>query len=111
MRIYVPELSNYKCVYVRDGNSIRAYRQNPKANTTIEYVDYYINSNYIYTEGTQSFGQYTSLPTCLAAENLTDDIYYRNDFDSILIIFVIIVIFAIWLPFKVFSRFCKKMWR
>lgn len=111
MKIYVPNLSDYKCVYVRDSNTIRAYKQSPKANTTVEYVDYYLNSNYIYTEGTQTFSQYPSLPTCLATENLTDDFYYRNDFDSILIIFVIIVIFAILLPFKIFSRFCKRLWR
>lgn len=111
MKVYVPNLNDYKCVYVRDTNTVRAYKQNPKANTTVEYVDYYINSNYIYTEGTQSFGNYPNLPHCLSADNLTNDFYYRNDFDSILIIFVIIVIFSIWLPFKIFSRFCKRLWR
>lgn len=105
-KIYVPDLQNYKCYIVRDTNTIRAYKEIPQRNTEIDYRDYYINSNYLYNDGTQSFGNYTSsyLPVCLDSSVLTDSVYYRNDFDSILIIFFIILIVFIYFPYKIASR-------
>lgn len=105
MKIYVPDTTNYKCFYVRSEGVIRAYKQNPTYNSNIEYRDYYINSNYIYTDGYQSFSQYSTLPVCLSSNDITTDFYYRNDIADILIIFVILSIFIIYLPCKIFSRF------
>lgn len=89
--IYVPDLENYQCFVVRSEEVIRAYEEVPRNNTEVNYRDYYYNSNYTYNDGIQSFSQYTTLPICLESSNITDSIYYRNDFDSILIIFIIIV--------------------
>lgn len=106
--IYVPEKENYKCYVVRDSNTIRAYKTVPKNNSEINYRDYYINSNYLYQDGTQSFSNYTTLPVCLDNSALSSEVYYRNDFDSILIIFLIMTIFCIYLPLKIFSRLFKR---
>jgi len=110
--IYVPDLS-YKCYNIIDSNTIRAYKvkpYNPSYNNTItiEYRDYYIKSNYIYKDGTQQFNSYTTLPVCLPDSELTDDFYYRNDFDSILTIFAIMSIFCVLLPIKIFSKLFKR---
>lgn len=106
--IYVPNLNDYQCVYVRDNNTIRAYHEKPENNKIISYVDYYINSNYIYTEGSQTFSQYTTIPTCINSDKLTDSIYYRNDFDSILIILLIMSIFIFLIPFKIICRLFRR---
>lgn len=106
--IYVPELENYECVVVRSEEVIRAYRDKPVNNSTISYRDYYYNSNYLYNDGEQSFSQYTTLPTCLDQDSLTSDVYYRNDLDSILIIFLIISIFGFYIPLKLFSSLYKR---
>lgn len=106
--IYVPDLTNYKCFVVRDSNTIRAYENVPQNNSTIEYRDYYINTNYLYQDGQQTFSQYTTLPVCLDNSKLTTDFYYRNDLDSILIIFLIISIFAFYIPLKLVSTFYKR---
>lgn len=105
--IYVPSL-DYKCYVVQSEGIIRAYEQNPVYNSTINYRDFYINSNYIYRDGYQQFSNYSTLPICLDKSNLTDNYYYRNDFDSILIIVAIIALFAIFLPIKVFMRFFRR---
>ena len=110
-KIYVPNANDYSCIVVRNDSTIRAYKQEPRLNSNVDYVDYYYNSNYYYTEGVQSFTNYSILPTCLDSSIVTTDFYYKNDIDKILVIFIIMVIFCIWLPFKVFSRFCKKLWR
>lgn len=107
MKIYVPDLS-YKCFIVYSEGVIRAYEKVPQINQEIKYRDYYINSSYIYRDGTQSFGSYYSTPTCLASDVVTDNVYYRNDFDKILVIFLIMSIFCFYIPIKVFSKLFKK---
>ena len=114
-KLYVPDYSSikYPCVVVRDSNTIRAYKQtpyNPPYNQIVDipFVDFYLNSNYIYTENTQRFSNNTSLPICLSSSNLTDNYYHRNDLDSILIVFVIFCFFALYIPFKVIMRLFKK---
>lgn len=105
--IYVPDL-NYKCYIVQSEGVIRAYEEKPQYNTDINYRDYYINSSYIYKDGVQSFGTYSTIPTCLDSSVLTNDFYYRLDLDSILIIFTIFVIFGLCLPFKILFRFFRR---
>ncbi len=107
MHIYVPDL-NYKCYYVQSEGVIRAYEEKPKNNSDIAYRDYYIKSNYIYKDGSQSFSSYSSLPVCLDTNILTDSVYYRNDFDSILVIFLIMCIFCFYIPLKVFIRLFRR---
>lgn len=105
--IYVPDL-NYACYVVQGEGVIRGYEQMPANNLDINYRDWYINSSYIYRDGTQSFGNWGNLPVCLQTNQLTDEVYYRNDFDSILIIFLIMCIFCFYIPLKVFLRLFRR---
>lgn len=93
--IYVPDLTNYECFVVRDSNTLRAYKTTPQNGLEVEYRDYYINSHYLYQDGTQTFSQYTTLPVCLAQDVLTEAYGYRNDFADICII-AIILIGSVW---------------
>lgn len=105
MKIYVPQDSTYnKCYVVQSEGVIRGYEEVPQVNRTINYRDYYINSSYIYRDSSQTFGTYSTPPTCLSSDVLTNDVYYRNDFDSILIIFIILSLFCFYFPFKIISR-------
>lgn len=111
--IYVPNLENYKCVVVQDKDTIRAYKTkpyNPEYNNSISihYTDYYINSNYLSKDGTQNFNYNSTLPTCLPNSQLTNEVYYRNDFDKIMVIFLIMVIFCFYIPLKVFMRLFRR---
>lgn len=108
MKIYVPDLQNYKCVYVRGEGIIRAYREMPKNNSTVAYRDYYIDSNYIFTDGDQNFSNYANLPVCLDNSNLTNEVYYRNDFDSILVIFICLCLIFFYIPIKILFRFFRR---
>lgn len=107
-KIYVPDMSVYACYVVRDTNTIRAYEKMPERDKTINYRDYYINSNYLYQDSYQSFGSYSTLPTCLSSEVLTEEVFYRNDFDSILIIFLIMCIFCFYIPLKIVLRLFRR---
>lgn len=106
--IYVPDIENYKCFVVNSDKIIRAYKEIPTNNSTINYRDYYYTSNYLYKDGTQTFSNYTTLPICLDNNIVTDNVYYRNDLDSILIIFVILCIFGLLIPLKVFMRLFRR---
>lgn len=106
--VYVPDTS-YKCYYVQSEGVIRAYEEKPENNKTINYRDYYLNSNYIYKDGYTQFSSYSTLPNCLDSSVITDSIYYRSDFDSILFIFVILCLFFFYIPFKVIiCRFFRR---
>lgn len=105
--IYVPDLG-YSCYVVQDSDTIRAYKTTPQLDSEIEYRDYYVNSNYMYRDDTQNFSRYQQLPTCLDSSFLTSSVYYRNDFDSILIIFLILCIFCFLIPIKLFLRLFRR---
>lgn len=105
--IYLPieNLNDFACYSVIDKDTIRAYKTQPQLDSSSEYVDFYINSHYLQKTGTQSWGQWnSSLPICVSKSSFTNDVYYRNDFDSVLIIFLILFIFIIVLPYKIMSR-------
>lgn len=106
--IYVPDLDTYKCIIVRNDSTIRAYKEIPTNNKDVTYRDYYYTSNYLYQDGVQSFSTYSTLPICLDNSKLTDSVYYRNDFDSILVIFLIMCIFCFYLPLKIFVRLFRR---
>lgn len=106
--IYVPDLENYKCYVIRSDTTMRAYKELPQNNKEIEYRDYYYNSNYMYQDGTQSFSSYSTLPVCLSDTIITDNVFYRNDIDSILIIFLVMSIFSFYIPLKVFMRLFRR---
>lgn len=101
--IYVPN-DSYSCYVIQDSNTIRAYHSVPHANSSVVYTDYYVNSHYMERVGTQNFGNYNFSINCLDSSKITSNYYYRNDFDSILIIFFIMCIVVFVIPFKLFSR-------
>lgn len=102
--LYIPNYTNSNCVVVYNADTIRVYSTTPTSNSSVNYVDYYVNSHYMSNSGTQNFSQYSTIPTCINANNITTDFYYRNDFDSILIIFMCIVVISYFLAFKPISR-------
>jgi hypothetical protein len=103
--LYLPESTIFnKCYVVQNEDVIRAYDTIPSNNTSYNYRDYYINSNYIYKDGSGTWSQYSTLPICLSPEIITNDFYYRNDFADILIIFFIFSLFIVYIPFKIISR-------
>lgn len=108
--IYIPnyDSTSQKCYVVQNEEVIREYERQPEYNSTIAYRDFYIRSDYIYKDGVQSFSTYSSLPVCLSSELLTNDYWYRQDISSVLVMFLIINIFAIFLPIKLFSKIMKK---
>lgn len=106
--IYVPDIENYECFVVQSEDVLRAYEEIPKNNETINYRDYYFNSNYIYRDGTQTFSQYTTLPICLSENVVTTDVMYRNDYDNILIIFAIMFLFIVYFPLKIMFCFFRR---
>lgn len=104
MKIYVPNNTDYKCFVVHSDSVIRAYKTIPTYNSDVDYRDYYYTSNYLYRDGVQSFGTYSTLPICLSNDVLTTSVYYRNDFDSILVITFILLIICFYFPYKIISR-------
>lgn len=92
--IYVPDYTNVKCAYIRDANTIRVYDTHPTNNSTVGYTDYYINSHYIFTNGSTTFNNYNTIPTCLNSDTISTDIWYRHDLADIMtVLFIILVIF------------------
>ena len=106
--IYVPQINDYACYVVTSDSVIRAYKTIPQRNSDVEYRDYYYTSNYLYKDGIQSFSQYSQLPICLDNSVLSSEVWYRNDYDSILIIFAIMFIFVIYFPLKIFFKFFRR---
>lgn len=107
MKIYVPD-ENYSCYVVQGEGVIRAYENVPTHNSVVNYRDYYIDSDYIYRDGVSTFSQYSTLPICLSSNVLTHEVYYRQDYDKILVIFLIMCIFIIYIPLKIYSRLWKR---
>ena len=100
-KIYLPsEYVNSPCKVINNGY-IRAYTNS----SLTEYVDIYLNQDYMLREGTYSYG-YSG--QCDTINTYTDNFYYRTDFPDILLMFTIFVLFGIYLPFKIIRRFYKK---
>jgi hypothetical protein len=111
--IYVPDL-NYSCYVLVNKDTIRAYEQTPynpgyNQQISINYRDYYITSNYLYNDGSQSFSNYSQLPVCLDKSNLTTEIYYRTDLSNILVIFTIIVLFGFGIPLYLLKKMFRRL--
>ena len=87
--IYVPDYTSGNCVYLYSDNFIRVYDTQPTYNSNINYTDYLINNHYLSRTGTQSFGNYSTLPSC--ATDVTTNFYYRTDITEILIISTLVL--------------------
>lgn len=110
-KIYVPQDATYnKCYVVQSEGVIRGYNKSPAYNTDYSYRDYYINSDYIYKDGTGSWGNssYYGLPVCLSQEVVTNEVYYRIDYDKSLFIFLIFALVIFYIPTKVFLQIFRR---
>ena len=105
--IFVPNLE-YSCYVIYDKDTIRAFHDNLVDGESVDYTDYYVNSHYTSKDGSLIYNSGVSEFDCINSALLTNDIYYRNDLDSILIIFGIICIFAFYIPFKIFKTLFRK---
>ena len=109
--IYLPvnNVNDYACYFVYDKDTIRAYVQKPQLDSSSQYVDFYINSHYLQKTGTQSFGQWnSSLPTCINKSIITNDVYYRTDILSCILLFISMSYLIFYLPLKLT---CGRMFR
>lgn len=106
-KIFLPDISK-PCYVVQSEGVIRQYAQMPVQNSTINYRDYFINDNYLYKDGSQTFSTYSVLPVCLDSSLLTTEVYYRQDFDKILVMFIILAFIVVYCPLKIFYRFWKR---
>lgn len=112
MKIYVPQDNTYnKCYVVQNEEVIRAYDRKPSNNTSYNYRDYYIRSDYIFKDGSGQWSQYSTLPVCLSNSVITYDYWYRQDITSVLINFSIIVFFGLYFPWRIFkSLFGRRLY-
>ena len=106
--LYVPNAENYECIVVQNAETIRAYKTVPNYNTSSEYTDFYVQSHYMSKDGVQDFSRYGDLPQCLSTENITSNVYYRNDMPDILLMFTIFCLFCFVLPLKIFVRLFRR---
>lgn len=109
MKIYVPNYTNNSCIVVRDKDTIRVYDNQPQYNQNVNYTDYYINSHYLTNTGVANYNNYNTLPVCRNRNEFTKEVFYRNDFNDILVIFMIMSIFIFLIPTKIIMRLFKRV--
>lgn len=105
--IYVPEYDNGNCAYMQSNNILRVYESRPINNSTISYRDYMVDNHYLYRDGVTTFSQYSTLPTCLSDDVITENYGYRTDIADILITFFLIVGFI----YFVISRLWRALFK
>lgn len=103
-KVYVPNYQNSNCAYIYNSNTIRVYDSVPTQNSSVDYTDYYINSSYLSNNGNTNFSPYASLPTCINSSDITTNVFYRNDIDKILVVFLILLIICFYFPYRMISR-------
>lgn len=102
--IYLPtEYLNKPCYIINNGY-IRVYETTNNNQSNVVH-DIYINQDYMVKKGTAN---YSSNTVCDKINTYTDSIYYRTDFDSILIILLIMSIFCFLIPLKIFIRLFRR---
>lgn len=96
MHIYVPRNYVNNCNVFND-NYIRSYTNNNRT----EWVDIYYKDNYALKSGSSNYSQTI---VCDNLNSYTDNIYYRYDFDKILLMTFIFLIICFYFPFRMISR-------
>lgn len=100
-KIYLPEqYVNMPCKVVNNGY-IRVYSNDSLTN----YYDIYVNQDYMVKPGSTNYSQNV---VCDTTNEYTNEVYYRVDFDKILVILLILVIFVILVPFKIVLRLFRR---
>ena len=101
-KIYLPtEYVNKSCKVVYDGY-IRVY-DNTNYNS---WNDVYYKYDYYVRQGSSNYSQTNVV--CVNINVYTDDVFYRYDFSSILIMLFIMLIICLYFPYKVVSRILGK---
>lgn len=96
-KIYLPtNLLNNNCKVVYN-DYIRVYTNSQYTSWT----DVYFKSDYYLKSGQTT---YSNNVVCDNINTYTDNVFYRYDLSSILIIFLILCIFCFWFPYRIFSR-------
>lgn len=107
--VYVPNYDTNNCAIVKDNTTIRVYDNRPQlTDENYTYTDYFYNSHYYFVTGNETFTSTELLPTCISSDDITTDFYYRSDLAQILLIFLILFIFCILIPLKLFTRFFRR---
>lgn len=97
MKIYVPQNYVNNCNVFND-NYIRSYTNSSHT----EWVDIYYKDNYALKSGSTNMSNPSVI--CDTLNIYTDNVYYRYDFDKILVMFMILLIFCFYFPFRIISR-------
>lgn len=103
--MYVPSYSDGNCVVLYSDSSIRVYDYEPTNNSVVPYTEYFYNSHYLSRSGTQSFGTYSTIPSC--SDNVTTNFYYRCDILDILLISSLIIFWTWFLISKLVKTLLK----
>ena len=92
-KIYLPdEITSSMCAYVYDKDTIRVYEEVPRLNATINYTDYFINSDYLSRSGSTTFGNWSTISyDCIDSSLFTTNAFSRLDLDKILIITFVLI--------------------
>lgn len=100
-KIYLPtKYVDMPCKVINNGY-IRVYSNDQHT----EYYDIYVNQDYMVKPGTTSYSQNI---TCDTSNEYTDEVYYRTDFDKVLVILIIMTIFMFLIPFKIILRLFRR---
>lgn len=100
-KVYLPVYQNSNCAVIQNSDVIRVYETRPTYNTDVNYIDYYIHSDYISNHGTQRFNQYSTLPSCIESNLITNEYGYRIDFPEIMITSCIMIFLGYFFVSKV----------
>lgn len=108
--IYVPDNNDSPCYYLQSNTVLRAYDTTPRYNGSSTYTDYMLDNHYLSRRGEQSWTNYSTLPQCIAINDITTNYFYRTDITDICIlalIFIGVNYFLISKLVKVFFRGVK----
>lgn len=104
VKTFVPT-KQYQCYVLYNSDIIRAY-ESTNQNAYNRYHDYYIHDDYLEQIGYQY--NYNTNYECIDKNLLSEEIYYRLDFDRILIIFFCLAFVGLVVPFKLFMKLFKR---
>lgn len=106
-KIYLPdEVESTNCAYVYDKDTIRVYEEVPRQNATIDYTDYFINSDYISRTGSTTFGNWGTPISydCLSYTDFTTSAFYRTDIANIVIVAFALIFMCWFMISKLYRR-------
>lgn len=104
MKTFVPT-KQYTCYVLRNSDVIRAY-ESTNQNQYNRYHDYYIHNDYLEQIGYEY--NYNTNYECIDKNLLSEEVYYRLDFDRIIIIFFALAFVGLIVPFKLFMKLFKR---